>query len=129
MTLLPSRIQGLSLLLPQQWLLSARSPCRLSGCRSASHHGIISALVSREGESGTGEVGLSLVTWSSIMEPSLRHLPILSCSISLSHLAAKQTEVTQLKESLLRNKPLDRVSRGPDTDEGEQWEATALHAG
>lgn len=56
-------------------------------CRSANHHVIISALVSREGESGMGNVGLSPVTWSS-MEPSLRHIPILSCSISLPHLAA-----------------------------------------
>lgn len=76
-----------------------------------------------------GKSGLSLVTWSNIMEPALRHLPILFCSISLSHLAARQTDVTQLKETLLRNKPLDRVSCGLDTDEGEKWEETVRHAG
>ena len=74
------------------------SPCRflssgfcLQGqlvCRSANHHVIISVLVSREGERGMGNVALSPVTWSSIMEPSLRHIPVLFCSISLSHLAA-----------------------------------------
>ena len=46
-----------------------------------------------------GKVGLSLVTWSHIMEPSPKHIPVISCSISLSHLAARKKDVTQLKES------------------------------